>query len=166
LEITGFDPPEKCQLAIIGIMWFTHKRVRYYSQGYRACYPDEIGDLEKALRKFGGMIIGHNLFAFDYRVLRQRISLEGIIEKSIDTLHFLHKKNRKRYRRLKLDELSRENFGKGKPFSGKSIPKMWEQGLYRDVIAYNKNDCILTRFRKGSNGTLDFRGSRGSTTHF
>jgi hypothetical protein len=40
-----------------------------------------------------GPIIGHNLFNFDYQVLRRHLNLEQVLEKSADTLHFLYEQD-------------------------------------------------------------------------
>lgn len=46
--------------------------------------------LQQRLDSLLGPIIGHNLFNFDYLVLRRHLNLEHIVEKSADTLHFLY----------------------------------------------------------------------------
>ncbi len=141
---TNFDCPENCELAFVGIKVYTLRGVKPQPQEYRYYLPGQMEKLEQFLRAFDGVIIGHNILAFDYRVLRPLLSLEGIIEKTIDTLAFLYQKNGGRLNGLALDALSQANFGKGKSISGKSVPKLWREGKHQEVIAYNETDCALT----------------------
>lgn len=143
-EQVEFQNPEGCILAFVGVKTFVLSEGSYQPQEYRYFLADDVTALEQFLRTFDGLIIGHNIFAFDYRTLRTRLSLDGVVERTADTLEFLLSKNRQRLAGLKLDHLCRANFGKGKTLDGASTPELWRQGRRDEVIAYNENDCILT----------------------
>lgn len=144
-EVTNFKNPETSKLAFVGTRVYT-LRNKSYSPGRHTCYlPGQITKLEKFLRTFEGIIIGHNIFQFDYRVLCPLISLVGIIEKTVDTLALLYRKNRKHVNGLSLDNLCRLNLGMGKTIHGEFISKLWTKGNKKRLIGYNKNDCVLTK---------------------
>jgi len=142
-EYVEFQNPEGCILAFVGLKVFGLSEGVYQAQNHKYYLPGEMADLEQFLRSFDGLIIGHNIFAFDYRALRPLLLLDGILEKTVDTLDFLARKNRNRLKGLSLDHLSRANLGKGKTLDGASTPELWRQGRRDEVIAYNENDCIL-----------------------
>jgi hypothetical protein len=142
---TSFTTPEVSKLAFVGVRIYVLHGDRYHHCKHRCFFGHEMGALEIFLKEFEGLIIGHNIFNFDYRVLRPLISLEGVLEKTIDTLAFLYKKNGKRVSGLSLDGLAKANLGKSKTLKGKSVPKLWNQGKRKEVIEYNKNDCVLTQ---------------------
>lgn len=144
-EVTKFGKPEKSKLAIAGTQVYTLTRGRYHAKKFKFYLLSQMRELEGFLQGFDGIVVGHNIFQFDYRVLRPMISLKGVIERTVDTLALLHRKNGKKFGGLSLDNLSRSNFGRGKTLEGKSVSKLWRQGKRRKVIDYNRNDCILTK---------------------
>jgi predicted nucleic-acid-binding Zn-ribbon protein len=144
-EKTNFRTPENSKLALAGIKIYTLHGKRYRSHKHRCFLPTQIKKLEKFLKDFSGIIIGHNILQFDYRVLRQLISLHGVVEKSVDTLAFLYNKRGRKFGGLSLAKLAQANLGKNKFLAGKSIPELWRQGKHREVINYNENDCVLTQ---------------------
>jgi hypothetical protein len=60
-------------------------------------------------------------------------------------LAFLYRKNGGRVSGLSLGDLAKANLGKSKTLKGKSVPKLWNQGRRKEVIEYNRNDCVLTQ---------------------
>lgn len=142
---TAFGQPENSVLAVAGAMEFILRNGRYYAGKYQYFLSDQMDELQKYLATFPGIIIGHNILSFDYRVLRAHFSLKGIIEKSVDTLALLFKKNDSQFTGLNLDELSMRHFGGRKTLHGRQMPILWEKGKHQKVIKYNKNDCMLTR---------------------
>ncbi len=146
--------PEATPLAFVGTMVYELHDGRYRPGPHRCFLPDELGRLEELLRDFGGVVLGHNVLNFDYEVLKTHISLEGVPEKTVDTLGFLYEKRSTEplefggtdgsLQGLSLDNLAQRNLGRGKTISGKSIPKMWREGRREEVIAYNEEDLILT----------------------
>ena len=142
---TSFKTPEKSVLAFVGVRIYTLHGDRYYPRKHRCFFPYQTKELETFLKDFQGIVIGHNVLNFDYRVLRPLISLDGVIEKTVDTLAFLYSKNRKEFSGLSLDDLGRVNLRKGKTLKGKFVSELWARGRHKQVIAYNNNDCILTK---------------------
>lgn len=144
-ERADFANPEKSKLAFVGVMPYTLKNRRYYPSEHRCFLPHQMKELEDFLRRFPGILVGHNLYDFDFRVLRPLISLRGLIEKAVDTLYILREKNKKRVAGLSLNDVSLINFGTRKLLDGRAIPDLWRRGRFRKVINYNKQDCLLTK---------------------
>ncbi len=141
---TSFKYPEKCILAIAGIKIYKLKSGKYYSGKYQYFTTDNIKELEPILKDFPGIIIGHNIFGFDYRVLMNHIDLRSVIEKTIDVQMILYKKCGD-LKGLSLAGLCHFNLGKGKTIEGNQVSFLWGQGKYKKVIEYNHNDCKLTK---------------------
>jgi len=150
--ITG--EPGKTPLAFVGTMIYELRHGRYHPGPHRCFLPEDLGQLESLLRNLKGLVLGHNILNFDYEVLQSRISLEGVLEKTVDTLGFLYEKRTteplwspmrgESLEGLSLDNLAQRNLNRGKSLSGKSIPKMWREGRRLEVIAYNREDLVLT----------------------
>lgn len=107
---------------------------------------DSLRLLAGRLHAFPGPIVGHNLLEFDYRFLYEYMQLEGIIEKTVDTLYLLWRRAGKDMRGLSLDGLSAWNGGPNRqklPLEDK-FPVLWRSGRWDEVIAYNERDCDLT----------------------
>lgn len=148
---------DKMPLAFVGTMVYELRGDGSYRPGPHRCFlPGEMGALEELLRGFEGVVLGHNILNFDYEVLEPRLSLAGVREKTVDTLGFLYEKRctepmfgggtSSSLQGLSLDNLARMNLGRGKKagVSGRSIPKMWREGRRDEVVAYNKEDLVLT----------------------
>ena len=144
-EKTSFKRPEKSKLAFVGTLVYTLHNGRYYPGKHIFFLPNQIRELEIFLKNFPGLIIGHNILQFDYRVLRPLLCLDGVVEKTVDTLAFLHRKKGGKFGGISLGDLSKVNLHKTKTISGKSISEFWRQGKQQEVIDYNKNDCLLTK---------------------
>ncbi len=146
--------PEKTPLAFVGTLIYELRGGRYQAGPHRCFFPDELKGLEQLLKSFEGIVLGHNILNFDYKVLGARISLEGVVGKTVDTLAFLYEKRSteplfaggtsRLLEGLSLDNLTQKNLGRGKVISGRSIPKLWREGRREEVIAYNKEDLVLT----------------------
>lgn len=147
--------PKKTPLAFVGTMVYELRDGRYHQGPHRCFLPDELGELEELLRDFEGLVLGHNILNFDYEVLKPYIPLRGIVEKTVDTLGFLYEKRstepmfargtKSSLKGLSLDNLTQRNLGRGKKgISGRSVPKLWREGRRDEVIAYNKEDLVLT----------------------
>lgn len=134
------------EIAFAGLK--TYKKVakgKYRSIGYKYFLPNELKKLQDILENASGIIIGHNLFDFDYRVLSKYINISpAIIRKSIDTLYFLYRKNSHDYRGCGLDRLAKLNIGLEKTLNSRKVGSFWLRGYQRKVIQYNKHDCSLT----------------------
>jgi len=143
-EETDFVELSKSKIAIVGIKIFIKRRTLYKQDKYVVYYPNQISDLNDFLLKFPGIIIGHNIYKFDYGVLDSVLTLKGIIEKTVDVMAFLYIKNGQRARGLSLNSLGELNFKKGKLFDAKNISKLWKEGKHDLVLKYNERDCDLT----------------------
>lgn len=160
IETKNLDSKQKAksQIAIAGAKIYTLKGSRYYPNKHiiftelshshlRKAYKiHPLKDLEAFLRSFPGIIIGHNLFRFDYRVLfENKISLSGVIEKSVDPFFILYRKKNNNYQGLSLDQLAKLNLigENGKTFLGSKIPELWRKGFFTEIFEYNENDCRL-----------------------
>jgi hypothetical protein len=140
--------PDRADLAVVGIKFYTwDKQQKAYRPGsYEHYTPTDLLALQQRLDSLSAPIIGHNLFGFDYRVLRRHLNLERVIEKSVDTLHLLYELSGggEEGSLYALDKLAKENFGERKLEKGSTVPKLIEQGKIAEVLAYNERDCDLT----------------------
>lgn len=150
LETSGKDAlkPDRADLAVVGLKIYTWdgQRQSYLPGPYEHYAPTEFLALQQRLDELPGPIIGHNLFNFDYLVLRRHLNLEHIVEKSVDTLHFLYEQDGGGEQGFLygLDKLAKENFGEGKTIKASTIPKLLKEGKLAEVLAYNERDCDLT----------------------
>lgn len=136
--------PERCEIACAGALVYKRAGSSWRQAGYRWFGAGELSELATFLRGFPGLIIGHNVFNFDYRVLRPHVSLEGIIEKTVDLLLALQNISRSRDADLTLASLARINLRRRKLGMSRSMPRLWRAGEHRHVLAHNKRDCELT----------------------
>jgi len=135
----------KLKIAVAGVKVYALHEGTYAPQFFKYYLTQQLTELGAFLGSFPGLVIGHNILEFDYKVLRHHMPLAGIIEKTIDTLYFLCGKNGGVIKGLSLDNLSLMNFDEGKALSGKSVPEMWRNGKCDEVIRYNEIDCELTQ---------------------
>jgi len=150
LETSGPNAikPDRADLAIVGLKTYNwDEQQKCYLEGpYEHYAPTDFFALQQRLNELPGPIIGHNLFNFDYLVLRRHLNLEGIVEKTVDTLHFLYEQDGggEDGSLYGLDKLARENFGESKTAKGSTVPKLLKEGRLAEVLAYNERDCDLT----------------------
>ncbi len=166
------DCPEQCKVAIVGTTTYSRSGGRYSRGSYRVWEANQIESLLKFLASFPGVIVGHNIFAFDYRVIARNENgvlhlPKGVIEKSVDTLAVLLESptvakwiggpmafvcgstqewvaDNQQYAGLGLDNLCRKNIGRGKRGKASSVGDLWSMGKKEKVIDYNRCDCSLT----------------------
>ncbi len=173
---TSFKNPEQSKLILAGVITYTLHRGRYYPCRYK-CFQGQgrTRALVLYLKRFRGLIIGHNLFQFDYRVIDgqlarsherllnpiykafnkrwkapPRVGLQGVIEKTVDTLVFAYRKKNRVMKHgfggLSLRDLAHCHPVKSsKGYIGGRISEIWRNGDKQTVIDYNRNDCILTK---------------------
>lgn len=144
---TSFRRPDKSTLAVAGALEFRliKSKLIYRRAKYRFFLTDQMQELSDFLNSFDGIILGHNLLNFDYRVLERHIDLKAVIPKTVDTLAFIYNIYSNKRGGVSLDNLAHANLGKGKTIAGKNISDMWNSGKREEVIQYNKNDCVLTK---------------------
>ncbi|HDQ25781.1 MAG TPA: hypothetical protein ENN43_03425 [bacterium] len=134
----------KIKAYVAGVKEAVLYKGKYKLGKYDYYLPKDFKYLERRLATFPGIILGHNLFAYDYKVLKKYMDLKKIINKTVDTLYFLNKSWYGNIEGTSLDNLALHNIGKRKKFSGKSIPQMWKKGFIEKVIRYNERDLNLT----------------------
>jgi 3'-5' exonuclease len=150
LETSGPNAikPDRANLAVVGLKVYTwdEQQQGYLPGPYEHYAPADFPTLQQRLDALPDPIIGHNLFNFDYLVLRRHLNLERIVEKSVDTLHFLYEQDGggEDGSLYSLDKLAKENFGEGKTAKASTIPKLLKEGKLAEVLAYNERDCDLT----------------------
>ncbi len=149
-QICAFDietsgkKPEICELFCAGLLVYKRAGFSWRRGKYRWFSVDQLSELGAFLHSFAGLIVGHNVFDFDYRVLRAHLSLEGIVEKTCDLRLLLHDIDHNRRARLKLESLVRLNLKRRKLYNSGKIPTLWREGQRRKVLAHNERDCELT----------------------
>ncbi len=150
LETSGPNAikPDRADLAVVGLKVYTWdgQQKGYLPGSYEHYAPADFLALQQRLDALPGPIIGHNLFNFDYLILRRHLNLEHVVEKSADTLHFLYEQGggSEDGSLYSLDKLAKENFGEGKTAKASTIPKLLKEGKLAEVLAYNERDCDLT----------------------
>jgi hypothetical protein len=169
-RVCSFDiETKKGRLCLAGLLIYTLHAGKYFPGRYRAYEVQDLSSLILFLKNFKGVIIGHNLFHFDYRRLRYEcrlenisnklvsrattektclpeLDLERIIEKSVDTLWFACRQRGGRggLRGLSLRMLVQMNLKRAaKGTIGRRFAYYWKNHRKR-ALAYNKNDCIIT----------------------
>jgi hypothetical protein len=141
---TTLRKPEGCEIACAGVLVYKRVGSSWREGDYRWFGAGELPELEKFLRGFSGLIIGYNVFDFDYRVLRPHIPLEGIVEKTVDLRLVLDSLHSSRNVNLKLASLARINLMRRKLHDSRKMPALWRAGKRQFVFSHNKRDCELT----------------------
>jgi DEAD/DEAH box helicase domain-containing protein len=88
------------------------------------------------------LVVGFNITRFDYQVLK------GYTEfplHSLPTLDMLQKVHCRLGYRLSLDHLASATLGVKKSGNGMQALRWWAEGQIRKIIAYCRQDVILTR---------------------
>lgn len=143
-EKTRLRKVEESVLAVAGVVPYARDRLGRYRRGsYRHFLRDRLSEFHALLADFNGLILGHNVLDFDYRVLRQHMSLEGIIEKTLDLYLFLDSIDPEKRARLSLEVLARRNLNKRKLSGGEDIPALWRGGEVKKVLRRNERDCVI-----------------------
>jgi DEAD/DEAH box helicase domain-containing protein len=138
---------KKLRLAVAGLM--DHEgNVKFFTE-------ENTGELFNALESVD-LIVGHNLFGFDYIVLSPYHSSVDVVEKfqekTFDTLQELEKVTGNW---TALNDLGWLNLGIHKSEDTKKIPKMWRDGKYDKVKEYLRTDLEITK------GIYDYGKTRG-----
>ena len=101
-------------------------------------------DLDEHLEK-GGVLLGHNIKAFDLPILRDSMDIYCINkylkeEKFIDTSRILMKEHGERYQ---LKNLVKCTMNDAKLMDSADAPKLWKMGQYDEVVEYCMKDTQL-----------------------
>jgi len=101
-------------------------------------------DLDEHFQK-GGILLGHNIKAFDLPILRDSMDIYCINkylkeEKFIDTSRILMKEHGERYQ---LKNLVKCTMNDAKLMDSADAPKLWKMGQYDEVVEYCMKDTQL-----------------------
>ena len=101
-------------------------------------------DLDEHFQK-GGVLLGHNIKAFDLPILRDSMDIYFINkylkeEKFIDTSRILMKEHGERYQ---LKNLVKCTMNDAKLMDSADAPKLWKMGQYDEVVEYCMKDTQL-----------------------
>lgn len=101
-------------------------------------------DLDNHLEK-GGVLLGHNIRAFDLPILRDSMDIFCINkylknEKFIDTSRILMKEHGERFQ---LKNLVKCTMNDAKLMDSADAPKLWKMGQYDEVVEYCMKDTQL-----------------------
>ena len=149
MKIAYFDLETQYLLEEVGGREFIH-RLKVAVAGVLIegeIYLFEENEINKLIELLRGsdLIVGHNLFRFDYRVLIPYVEnriLEGLKNKTFDTWKELEKLTGQW---IALDDLGERNFGMKKLFDSKDVPIKWRNGAHQEVKEYLKNDLNMTQ---------------------
>ena len=135
--------PTKLKLAVAGIL--SNKEDLFFEE-------NQVQELFKTLNQ-ADLIVGHNLFKFDYLVLQPYIKqdiIKTLQNKTFDTMLELEKLTGCW---TSLDDLGNRNVGVTKTIDTLKIPKMWRDGKHQEVKDYLLNDLKMTEaiFMHGKN---------------
>lgn len=90
-----------------------------------------------------GLIIGHNLLGFDYKILQRYATFNVSEQYKSKTMDFLHIIMRKTDRRIALNDLAQRNLGMEKSGQGKDAPALFKEGKMEELNAYLTQDLLL-----------------------
>ena len=116
----------------------------------KALHPRTLGDDLDAHVKKGGIIIGHNIKAFDLPVLRDALDCWTAgdmlkTESVIDTKNLVNKAAMTQQKVMtSLKELVKHTLSDNKLMNSEDAPKAWRQGKYDEVAKYCLSDAQLT----------------------
>ena len=129
--------PSKLKVAIAGILFDNTNNHMFFGES-------NIQTLLTTLNK-ADLIIGHNLFRFDYPVLQKYTDtpINSFYNKTFDTMFELEQYTNGCW--TSLDDLCRLNLGEGKPHSGALIPQLWRNHQFKEVEKYLLNDLMKTK---------------------
>ena len=101
-------------------------------------------DLDDHLEK-GGLLLGHNIAAFDLPILRDSLDIFCIRKylsekKYIDTSKILLKEHGERFQLKNLVKCTMDDF---KLMDSADAPKLWKMGQYDEVVEYCMKDTQL-----------------------
>jgi len=116
----------------------------------KALHPRTLGDDLDAHVKKGGVIIGHNIKAFDLPVLRDALDCWTAgdmlkTESVIDTKNLVNKAAMTQQKVMtSLKDLVKHTLSDNKLMNSEDAPKAWRQGKYDEVAKYCLSDAQLT----------------------
>lgn len=129
--------PADLKIAVAGIK--TNGKISLFEE-------HQTKELIKELQK-AELIIGHNLYGFDYQVLQPYTNMDTILSfytKTLDMMRDLAEKLGRKTKWVSLDDLGKQNCNIQKTENTLKIPEMWRNSKQDEVKAYLINDLKMT----------------------
>ena len=129
----------------IGTVYVDEKMDSFAKSGHIIKSLSELKyDLDEHFQK-GGVLLGHNIKAFDLPILRDSMDIycinKYINEKQyIDTSKILLKEHKERFQLKNLVKCTMDDF---KLMDSADAPKLWKMGQYDEVVEYCMKDTQL-----------------------
>ncbi len=151
-EIGGRANMRLFKISLVGVYWYAEDK-------YYAFMEDEMDKLADLLKK-SELVIGFNLWGFDYPVLENYI--KDVNFSSLKTLDILDDVNKYLGYRIKLESLAQGSLGAGKSGTGLDAIEQWRQGKIEELKEYCLKDVEVTKdvYEYGiKNKFIKFRGT-------
>ena len=132
--------PAKLRISLAGVLYEEDN-----NETYKFFSEKQTDELLEILKQ-ANLVVGHNVCRFDYKCMQQYYKeniVDLLYEKTFDTLIKLLPYTDDCW--TSLDDLAQLNLGMCKPHSGEKIPKMWRDGLHKEVEDYLRNDLKMTK---------------------
>src|SRR3990172_8997257 len=133
---------EECQAFLLGVKQYRIEAGGLIPEDYHSFEVSQLAEALEQMNNASGLIVGYNLFGFDYVVLRPWLQRTTIIERTVDLFAFL-RAHVKHLRGLKLHSLCTSLLGEGKIDLGTDAINAWRNGKRDLVLRYNERDCDL-----------------------
>ena len=133
---------EDCQAFLLGVKEYRVEAGSLLPEEYHAFEAGQFAEGLEWVDNASGLIVGYNLFGFDYVVLRPWLEDNSIIEHTVDLFALLRALT-KQLRGLKLHSVCSSLLGEGKLDLGTDAVAAWRDGKRDLVLRYNERDCDL-----------------------
>jgi hypothetical protein len=139
---SNWEHPEKSGLKCVSLFDFEFGDDCVAGTTLITFEESSLGLLRERLLKHEGIILTFRGFVFDYRVLSSRMSLEGIIEKTVDLYSWREERMDDTELAFDLKQLSKLNLEPGPIRATQTLHKLWQVGERDSVFEANQNDCV------------------------
>ncbi|HOT90686.1 MAG TPA: ribonuclease H-like domain-containing protein [Anaerolineae bacterium] len=126
--------PERLRVSVAVTYNTTDRAFHRYTE---ADIPALVGELQAA-----DLIVGFNLYGFDYPVLKRYTSVDLNRLPTLDMLAELHKQLGFR---VSLDSVAAATLGINKSADGLQAVQWWKEGRLEDIFTYCEKDVDITR---------------------
>lgn len=137
----GLKDFDNIEMLVGGAIEYRRRGKYAFERGvFESWEVQNISDFKKRLVEFDGLVIGMNLFGYDYRVLQRYFDVTPLIHKTFDFQHFLWRNNGGA---IGLGILAERNT-KHRKVPGSIMANFWDKGEKNYVLKRNRIDCELT----------------------
>ncbi len=133
-EVGGWDYIDRMELAVAVTYSTARGSFAHYTETTVDALIDEL--------RHASLVVGFNLFRFDYTVLRPYTALDL---RQLPTLDILREIEQKRGHRVSLDSCAQATLGACKSGDGKQSVQWFRQGHIGRVIEYCQKDVDIVR---------------------